>query len=306
MGTLTARGVVVPLLTPLLPDEGLDRQAFEKLILHVVNGGVDGLFVLGTAGEFCRLPDTVAMHVVETALRCGGGQKPIYVGVSDCGAKKVVEKARVMEGMGADAFVLTLPIYYPARSPKEQRIFFEQVCEQVHRPVVLYNLPDIFGMDIDLGVIESLAKDRLIAGIKDSGGNIRYVSKLLDIRKEYPLSVLIGEERLILESLRMGADGAVPSLANVHPKLFRRLIDSVAAKELPLALRLQKTLDHINRTINGCTPTRLAPVYARKVLLEAMGIGSARMAQPSIALDESQKRAIVEAVAGIWAQADLG
>lgn len=306
MGTLTARGVVVPLLTPLLPDEGLDRQAFEKLILHVVNGGVDGLFVLGTAGEFCRLPDTVAMQAVETALRCGGGQKPIYVGVSDCGVKKVVEKARIMEGMGADAFVLTLPIYYPARSPKEQRIFFEQVCQQVRRPVVLYNLPDIFGMDIDLGVIESLAKDRLIAGVKDSGGNIRYVSKLLDIRKEYPLSVLIGEERLILESLRMGADGAVPSMANVYPKLLRRLIDSVAAKELPLALRLQKTLDHINRAINGCTPTRLAPVYARKVLLEAMGIGSARMAQPSIALDESQKRAIVEAVAGIWAQADIG
>lgn len=276
----SVRGVIVPIVTPLRDGESIDTAGLVKLLKHIVGGGVHGIFCLGTTGEFARLDEGQTREVIGTTVQAVGGKVPVYCGVGDCGTSKVLRNMRAAEGLGADVMVVTLPYYFPVRDPREQMVFFEQVIGSTDHPVILYNMPATIGSVIDLGVVEKLARKPNVLGIKDSSGELPYLQRLLAIKAGGNLRVLVGDESIAVAGLRLGADGVVPSLANVFPRLFVNLYDACSGGSGKRADELQERINRINAGLNDTSPSWLSSLGWKKKALETMGICAARLTQP--------------------------
>lgn len=288
-------GVVVPVITPLRADEEVDVPALEQVIRHMLNGGVHGLFVLGTTGEFCRLDEEQKRIVAEVAFRTIGRQVPVYYGVSECGTKKVIHNIRSAEQWGADVLVCTLPYYIPVASHKEQFRFFESIIDSTELPMMLYNIPSTVGYNIHVDVIRELAAKRNVIGLKDSSGDEHYLKKVLELDVKPEFKVFVGNEALSRYGLMNGAHGLVPSLGNVFPELLAALYRSCMEGNGKEAWMLQEQLDNFNK-LNGCVESWLGPIVVRKAALSLMGIGDGRLTEPCLYPDDEVMKLIRETV----------
>jgi 4-hydroxy-tetrahydrodipicolinate synthase len=295
------RGVVVPAATPLTEDEQVDETAMAKLVSHMIEGGVHGLFLLGTTGEFARLDDVQKRKAGEAAVEAIGGRVPVYIGVSDAGARKVKQNIRMAEQLKADVIVCTLPYYIPVRHPREQLHFFETVLGETDLPVMLYNIPATVNAEISLEVVEKASRKPNMIGIKDSSGNLGYLKKLVEMRPKPEYKVLVGDESLSAKGLLSGGDGLVPSLANVFPKLFVDLYKRCAAGDEEGAMRLQSRIDEINQW-NKCSDSWLGALIFRKKALSMMGIGSERLAEPYLRPDSEMAKRMEIAIGQFLAE----
>jgi len=291
MDLTRCKGVIVPVVTPLDESENVDAAALQKIVHFLIEHGVHGIFPLGTTGEFARLDDEQKWIALEACVQAVNGRTPVYVGVSACGTKEVLNNIRRAEKLGADLVVCTLPFYYPVHEVAEQTLFFDQITAGSSLPVIIYNIPATIGCSIHLEVIEKLAVKDRIAGVKDSGGNLAYLSEIIGMKTRADLIVAAGAEKIGKEALWKGADGIVPSLANVFPSLFVDLYTACVNRELQQADRLQVKIDQINR-LNACTNSWMGLLTFRKKAMSLMGLCSDRLAEPYLKLDEESIREI--------------
>src|SRR5260370_35439114 len=134
------RGIVPPLLTPLRAPDELDESGLEKLIEHVVSGGVSGLFILGTTGEGPSLSYRLRKEVIERCCRLAAGRVPVLVAVTDTSFEQSVEQARWAENAGASAVVTAGPGYFALSQP-ELLEYLRALVGRLALPLFLYNLP---------------------------------------------------------------------------------------------------------------------------------------------------------------------
>jgi dihydrodipicolinate synthase/N-acetylneuraminate lyase len=278
------RGVIVPLATPLDDAENVDVSVLKRLVDFLIVQQVDAIFPLGTTGEFARLEERQKWIALEACLQAVNGRAPVYAGVSDTGTKRVLANIRQASQLGADLAVCTLPYYFPVREEAEQLLFFRQVIENSPLPVLIYNIPATIGHVICLDVVAALAETDSIVGIKDSGGDLAYLTRLAEIKRQTGMVLVAGAEKIGQDALWLGADGLVPSLANVFPQLFVNLYHAALAGDLPRAQRLQAKIDEINR-FNTITGSWLDLVTFRKKAMSLLGLGSGRLAEPYLKLD---------------------
>jgi dihydrodipicolinate synthase/N-acetylneuraminate lyase len=291
------KGIIVPIVTPLDDHEQLDTRGMRKLIRHILDGGAHGIFCLGTTGELARLEEDTIRNVISVTTEEVAGKVPVFVGVSDCGTRKVLRNMREAEKLGADALVVTLPYYFPVRGASEQFAFFEEILEGAGSPLVLYNMPATIGASIEVPVVEALAQKPNVLGIKDSSGDIGYLRRLLHVRAKGTLCVLVGDERIASAGMAMGACGVVPSLANVFPRLLVGLYEACLRNDAKEAAALQSRIDGINDSLNGCTASWLSSVCWKKKALQMMGICGDTLTAPSLRLPKETETAIQTALA---------
>jgi 4-hydroxy-tetrahydrodipicolinate synthase len=282
---INIKGVVVPLVTPLTASEDVDVAAVRRIVDFLISQGVHVIFALGTTGEFARLEERQKWLMLETCVEAVGGRVPVYAGVSDCGTRRVRSNLRQARALGADLAVCTLPFYFPVHNPDEQLLFFHQVLEDSPLPVMIYNIPVTIGATISPAVVETLAAQNAIAGIKDSGGDLAYLAQIIATRRRYNLPVLAGAEKVGRDALLMGADGLVPSLANVFPRLFVGLYKACQAGDAELSARFQAKIDEINR-FNTCTNSWMGLITFRKKALSLLGLCDEQTAEPYLKLDQ--------------------
>ena len=226
-GTTAPRpgGIVVPLVTPLLPDGGLDERVLRDLIDALVPD-LDGLFALGSSGELTWLPDEVALRVARVVVEQVAGRVPVYVGVGDTSTARTLDRVARFADAGADLLVVTTPFYYQVVSEPRLVDHFAAVADRAPAPIVLYNIPQHTHCRLTPAVVEALAGHPRIAGIKDSSGDWAAFDRILALRSD-GFRVLQGQERLAAVSLWAGADGLISSMANFAPRLLQALAASV-------------------------------------------------------------------------------
>ena len=226
-GTTAPRpgGVVVPLVTPLLPDGRVNEPVLRDVVDALVPD-LDGLFALGSSGELAWLPDDVAMRVARVAVDRVAGRIPVYIGVSDTGTARTLERAARFADAGADYLVVTTPFYYPVVSEARLVDHFAAVADRTPAPIVLYNIPSHTHCRLTPAVVEALSDHPRIAGIKDSTGDWAAFDRILALRSD-GFHVLQGHERLAAVSLWAGADGLITSVANFAPRLLQALAASI-------------------------------------------------------------------------------
>ncbi|NGN67038.1 dihydrodipicolinate synthase family protein [Streptomyces sp. A7024] len=250
-------GVVPPVCTPLTPEYEVDTESLTRLVDHLVGGGVNGLFILGSSSEVAYLPDGHRRTVVDTVVRHVAGQVPVLVGVIDMTTPRVLDHARTALAGGADALVATAP-FYTRTHPAEIERHFGELAGRTGAPVFAYDLPVSVHTKLDPELVLRLAADGVLAGLKDSSGDETSFRKVIAGARELPdFSVLTGSETVVDAALAMGAHGAVPGLANVDPQGYVRLYEYARSGDAEKARTEQERLLDLFGMVTAGDPARM-------------------------------------------------
>lgn len=293
---MKTRGIIVPLVTPLTGEDVLDATGLERLIEHVVGGGVHGLFLLGSTGEAPGLSARLRREAIERACRQVGGRVPVLVGITDTSVAESLRLAQIAHAAGAQALVLSAP-YYFVISQDEMAAYVERLAPRLPLPLFLYNMPAFTKFHFEPRTVERLARIPSVAGVKDSSGDLLYFRELQQIAKGRPeLSLLIGKEELLAEAVLLGADGAVCGGANLHPRLFVELYEAACAGNLPAVRKLHSRVLEFSRRIYGVGSYASSYLAGLKCALSLAGLCDDGMAEPLARLGESERASIREAL----------
>ncbi|MEU6989450.1 dihydrodipicolinate synthase family protein [Streptomyces sp. NPDC046465] len=285
-------GVVPPVCTPLTPDREVDTPSLVRLVDHLVAGGVDGLFVLGSTSEAAYLTDRQRAVVVDTVVQHVAGQLPVLAGAIDMTTPRVLDHVRALTGAGVDATVVTAP-FYTRTHPAEIDRHFRLVARDCPVPVLAYDIPASVHSKLGAELVLRLAEDGLIAGLKDSSGDEGAFRGVVLGKRAAPglqeFSVLTGSEVTADSALAMGADGIVPGLGNVDPEGYARLYRASLAGDRAGARAEQERLCGLFGMVTAGDPARMggssSALGAFKAALHLRGvIDCPATAEPQIPL----------------------
>ena len=243
-------GIVPPLVTPLLDNETVDIESLERLIEHLIAGGVHGLFVLGTTGEEQSLSYKVRETMIRESCRINAGRLPILVCITDTSIVESIKLANVAKECGADGLVSAPPYYFATGQP-ELAQFYEELVPQLPLPVFLYNMPSHVKVSFAPTTVARLAKMPQVVGLKDSSANAVYFQSVMyAVRKVNPnFAMFCGPEEITGELVLMGADGGVNGGANMFPGLYVAMYNAAKAHDIKTLVSLQQRIMQISSTI---------------------------------------------------------
>jgi dihydrodipicolinate synthase/N-acetylneuraminate lyase len=232
------RGIVTPLITPLAGPDELDPAGLERLVEHLLDGGVHGIFLLGTTGEGPSVSAKVRRDIVARTCRLVNGRIPVLVGVTDIAFADSVALARHAAERGADAVVSAGPLYFPVTQDLVLR-HFERLAAQLPLPVILYNAPSCAHVFIEADTVGRAAALPNVAGIKDSSGNMGYLHQVRRaVGASEGFTVLVGPEELLAESVLLGVHGGVSGGSNLFPRLYVSLYEAALRGDIESTRRL--------------------------------------------------------------------
>ena len=239
---MNLKGVIVPLLTPLNADESLDEAGLARHIEHVLAGGVNGIFLLGSTGEFAALSPETKQLLLDRAIQHIARRVPVLVGVNECGTRESARFAERAARAGADVLVASAPFYY-MHSQTELLAHLRAIIESAGLPVALYNIPQRVKLALNFETVQELAAHSRVIGLKDSAGDMAGFQKFLELRRDHPpFQIWQGSDPVAALSLVRGADGIVLGQSNIAPRLCRHIYDAVQSGRLADAWALQEKL----------------------------------------------------------------
>jgi 4-hydroxy-tetrahydrodipicolinate synthase/2-dehydro-3-deoxy-phosphogluconate/2-dehydro-3-deoxy-6-phosphogalactonate aldolase len=215
------RGLFVATLTPFDAADRLNFAAVRRHVEFLIEGGVAGLCPAGTTGEMLYLSTGEKVRLIEEAIRAAGGRVPVIAGIWALREKEVALLARAAVSAGAAGVFLPPPIYYPADA---ETLFqwYARAAEAAGAPVFAYNIPSYAANAIPLEVVERLAAEGVIEGIKDSTGKAEQMHALVE-RFGDRITVMAASDGFVTEARNLGAHGFISALANVWPELLVRV-----------------------------------------------------------------------------------
>jgi len=274
------RGIIPPLVTPLLDRDTLDVAGLERLIEHILGGGVHGLFILGTTGEAPSLSYRLRYELIERACSLVKGRVPVLVGITDTSFTESVNTAVKANDAGAQAVVLAPPYYFPAGQP-ELLEYIRHLTPELPLPLFLYNMPSLTKAVFEPQTVRAAAEISGIVGLKDSSGNMAYFHQLQFLLQDHPdFSLLMGHEELLAEAVLLGASGGVCGGANIIPKLYVDLYDAARSQDLETMEALHNKVMQISTSIYGVGRFQSSYLKGLKCALSCMGICSDFLAEP--------------------------
>lgn len=245
----TFYGIVPPLVTPLLSNDRLDIDGLEKLIEHVIEGGVHGLFILGTTGEAQSLSFEMRVEMIKETARILKNRLPLMVGISDTSLVDSIKLAEYAKQYNADA-VVSAPPYYFATGQPELAEFYGELVKQSPLPLFLYNMPVHTKMNFSPSTIRQISQNPKVVGFKDSSANGTYLQSVIyEMRDHNDFSIFVGPEEMTAEAVLLGASGGVNGGANLFPRLYVDLYNAAHEGNLDEVSRLQKIVMQISSTI---------------------------------------------------------
>ncbi|MEI7423387.1 MAG: dihydrodipicolinate synthase family protein [Prolixibacteraceae bacterium] len=285
------RGIIPPMITPLKSNDVLDRTGVERLIEHIIGGGVHGLFLLGTNGEGPSLSYRLKKEFLKLSCEIVKGRVPVLVGITDSAFSGALEIADYAKSVGADSVVVAPPFYFPA-SESEMINYVEKLAAATPLPFVLYNMPMHTKVNLTIPIVKR-ARELGCIGIKDSSGDMANMYMLIDAFKEYQdFSLIVGTELYTSDALLGGAHGSVAGGANVFPKLFVDLYDASLKKDLVTIAKIKDQIVWLCNTIYQVSPSAARITISFKTMLSLMGICSDEMALPLMKLENEDRQKI--------------
>ncbi|RPI27648.1 MAG: dihydrodipicolinate synthase family protein [Acidobacteria bacterium] len=278
-------GIIPPLATPLTEQADLDCAALERLVEHVIQGGVSGMFLLGTTGEGPHLDPGIRFRMIKAVCKLAAGRVPVLVGLCDSSTSACLRIADQAAAEGASALVLTPPFYFPL-SQEELLHYLERLVPQLPLPVFLYNIPSLTKIWVQPPTLLKIVANLPISGLKDSSGDMEYFA---EVRRALPratgFQLFCGPEEKLMEAVRLGADGGVCGGANLFPRLYVELFRSACAGFDDRAEHLQSEVRKMSEVVYSQTPDGSSYLRGLKSALEIVGICDGWLAEPLAPLD---------------------
>jgi len=288
MTTFSWKGVFPALTTKFTSQDELDLPLFGKNLQAQLDAGVDGVILGGTLGEASTLTEPEKERLVKYAKETSAARCPVILNVAEGATREAVRQAQLAKKWGADGLMLLPPMRYKS-DHRETVAFFRTVAESTSLPIMLYNNPVDYKIEITLDMFEELAVQPNILAVKESTRDVSNVTRLIN-RFGRRFAILCGVDTLAMEELMLGADGWVAGLVCAFPR------ETVAIYKLTQAGRYDEALA-IYRWFLPLLELDLHPKLVQYIkLAESMtGIGSEYVRAPRLTLI-GEERSRVEAI----------
>lgn len=285
-------GVIPPVSTLFTPDLQFDRKNQASLIDHMIEGGVHGLFFLGSNGESQHMSFEMRLEVAEFCIAHVAGRVPVMIGIGLPSTTESIRLGRHAADHGADAVVAINPFYAHLSEANLYR-YFREIAEGVPLPLMIYNFPGVTGQDVSPELTLKLALDcENIVGLKDTVDTLSHIRRAIHVIKPQRPDFLVfaGYDEYLHGTLIMGGDGCVPASANFAPALTVGIYDAYRRGDHAAAVAWQQKLVHLSHM------TALeAPFYAVvKEGIRMVGFADATAVLPPAAPASAQSIAALE------------
>lgn len=238
---------ITPAVTPLNEDRTPDFAAMQKLYDHVITGGVDGILVLGSIGEFFGFSFEMKKEIIKNAIRIVDHRVQLIVGTAGTVFDEVIELSKFALAEGADA-VIVVPPYYFTIAPESIEQYYDAIAERVDGPVYIYNFPDRTGYEIPVQVIKNLAlKHKNIVGCKDTISGMDHTRELIKaIKPERPeFEIYSGFDDNFAHNVLSGGDGCIGGLSNLVPGLVHAWVNAVNSGDFAESAVCQQKINRL-------------------------------------------------------------
>lgn len=242
------RGVIPPIVTPVDDEENVDEKGLIRVIDHVLEGGVHGVFVMGSNGEFYAMDEDNQRRAIEITVKHVAGRVPVYAGVGEITTRACIRLVKQAKEAGADAVTLLTPMFIKLND-EELYAHFSEIAASTDLPVLLYNNPGKTANNISVKLIRRLAKIENIIGIKNTSLDFAQTIQFIDATRDIEnFRVLSGSDFYIYGTLAYGGCGCVAGTANVAPKLVVDIYEKYMKGDLEGALKAQYDLIPLRNT----------------------------------------------------------
>lgn len=289
MTTPSWQGVYPALLTPFREDDTIDFNLFRHNLDAQLDAGIDGIIIAGSLGEASTLSNDEKLELLRFSKQVMNRTVPAILNIAEQSTSCAVQAAREAEENGADGLMLLPPMRYKA-DPRETVAYFKAITSSSSLPVMIYNNPYDYKIEVTLDMFEELANISSIQAVKESTRDVSNVTRMNN-RFGTRFKILCGVDTLALEELALGADGWVGGLVDAFPA------ETVAVYQLMKAGRYQEALA-IYRWFLPLLELDIHPKLVQNIKLAAsmMGISSEYVRAPRLPLEGDERMSVMEIV----------
>lgn len=230
------KGSGVAMVTPFNEDKSIDFAALERVVEHVISGGIDYLVVQGTTGETATLTSSEKKEVLAFSITINKGRLPVVYGIGGNATQKVLEEIKNTDFSGVDAILSVSPYY---NKPSQEGIIshYQHIADASPVPVILYNVPGRTMSNMTAETTLALSVHPNIIGMKESSGNLEQCMKIA-ANKPDDFILISGDDMLGCAVRAIGGEGIISVMANAYPGLFRSIIHDSPEESKKATFRL--------------------------------------------------------------------
>lgn len=265
-------GIIPPVITPFSADYKLDLPALTRVLAHMLDGGVHGLFMLGTTGEGPSLPYTMRRQVIQRSCEVAADSVPVLVSITDTSFEESLQVAAWAAEAGATALVVAPP-YYFNMDQQVLEAYLHRIADAAPLPVLLYNMPGCTKVPIAPATVKACISHPNVVGVKDSSGDMEYLRAVQKVcAAQEGIKLFVGPEALLLESLEAGAHGGVSGGANLYPQLYVELFDAFQKGDLRTARERQQVILNVVEHVYAGAPSSMQVTKGLKAAMAMLEI----------------------------------
>jgi dihydrodipicolinate synthase/N-acetylneuraminate lyase len=280
------KGVMPAVTTKFTDNDELDLKSFEININAQLNAGVHGIVLGGTLGEASTLLDEEKRTLTTTTVGIVKGKIPVLINIAEQSTKGAILAAQKAEEDGAKGLMMLPPMRYKA-GDRETVAYFKAVANNTSLPIMIYNNPVDYKIEVTLDMFEDLLKCNNIEAVKESTRDVSNVSRIKN-RFGDRLKIMTGVDTVALESLLMGADGWIAGLVCAFPA------ETVAIYELQKAGRIKEAIE-IYRWFLPLLELDINPKLVQNIKLAEVytGIGTENVREPRLPLHGDERKQVI-------------
>lgn len=278
------KGVIPAMVTPLTKDYKVNETSLRKIVDFLIDGGIHGLFVVGTSGEFYGFTLEEKREIIQITMDQAAGRVPVYAGTNAITTKETIELTQMAEQCKVDAVSVLTPMFI-SPSQKELINHYTEIAAATSLPILLYNNVPKTGVTITADTVAKLADVPNIIGVKDSSGDFTLTAEYIRKTRDKDFHVLAGRDTLIHACLCYGGKGSIAACANIAPRIMADIYDKYAAGDIQGSLEAQFLAAPIRMAFTlGSFPTVL------KESLELLGIEAGPSLAPIGKMSDEEKQ----------------
>jgi 4-hydroxy-tetrahydrodipicolinate synthase len=274
--------VLTAMVTPFKADLSVDFAMAEKLALHLIENGSDGLVLHGTTGESPTLSHEEEYELYRVVVKALKGKASIVAGTGSNSTSTAIKSTKEAEKIGCDGAMIVVPYY---NKPPQEGLYqhFKAVADATSLPLIIYNIPGRSSRNMEPETVARLSKIKNYVAIKEASGDLNQVKKIREIT---PKDFLIysGDDNLTLPIMERGGHGIISVISHVAGKILREMVEAQASGDKKKAAEINKRLEPLYKA--AFVTTNPIPI---KAALEMIGFNVGKLRLPLVEATDAEK-----------------
>ncbi|KLE14431.1 dihydrodipicolinate synthase family protein [Clostridium sp. C8] len=261
---------LTPVVTAFDSNGNIDIEANKNIWDHLIKGGIDGLVIMGSTGEFFSMTTNQKKQIIDEVVSYVNKRVKVYVGTSCMREDNTIELSNYALNAGADAVMIIGP-YYFSLSNESIEEYYDKLAKEINGDILLYNFPDRNGYDVTPEITLNLVKKhKNIVGYKDTVTEMGHTRKLVTtLSKEFPeFMIFSGYDENFAHNIISGGAGCIGGLSNLYPEVFSKWVKAINSKDLEEVIKIQGIVDKMMNLYDIGKP--FIPIIKRAMILRGI------------------------------------